>query len=72
MPFPRKENYVRKLFDTLLPASNERESESGHAILRTSHAVASSRFGVASRVRRAQEAAKNKQKNKLGTSPSEG
>jgi hypothetical protein len=42
VPFPRKEIHMRKVYSTLLPASNERKSKKSYATCRPTHALASS------------------------------
>ncbi len=48
MSLPREEVYMRKMSGALLPASNERKSERGYAVLGTAYALAPSKLGDAS------------------------
>jgi hypothetical protein len=50
VPLSRREIYLRQMFGALLSASDEGESEEGHAVFGSADAFAQSWFGAASRV----------------------
>ena len=56
VPFWGREVHLRQMLGALLSASDEGQSEEGHAVLRPTNASAQSRFGAASRLWWTQEA----------------